>query len=207
MGESAPFENRLLAEADRLVGDARGYLVIDDAVLPKKGRNSVGVAPQYASSQGKTANCQSLVSVMLASREVPVMVGLRLFLPESWTDDLVLIKCARVLAERQVMMSKPNIAMADIDRVMAAGAHFGCVHQPSSATNARLIGACPLADFWSVEVAWHQTGSAYATIARRRYSSAVRAFCRVQRYVLHRLREQRGRAPQLACQAMPIPPR
>jgi hypothetical protein len=23
----------------------------------------------------------------LASREVPVMVGLRLFLPESWTDD------------------------------------------------------------------------------------------------------------------------
>ncbi|HEY1857462.1 transposase, partial [Acidocella sp.] len=43
--------------------------------------------PQYASALGKTANCQSLVSVTLASREAPVMVGLRLFLPESWTAD------------------------------------------------------------------------------------------------------------------------
>jgi hypothetical protein len=35
----------------------------------------VGVAPQYASSLGKTSNCQSLVSVTLAWREVPVMWG------------------------------------------------------------------------------------------------------------------------------------
>lgn len=125
--DTAPFENRLLAEANRLVGDAKGYLVIDDTALPKKGRNSVGVAPQYASSQGKTANCQSLVSVTLASREVPVMVGLRLFLPESWTSDPVRMKRARVPAERQVVMSKPDIAIAEIDRVMAAGARFGCV--------------------------------------------------------------------------------
>jgi SRSO17 transposase len=125
--DTAPFEIRLLAEADRLVGDAKGYLVIDDTALPKKGRNSVGVAPQYASSQGKTANCQSLVSVTLASREVPVMVGLRLFLPESWTDDPVRMNRARVPAERQAVMSKPDIAVAEIDRVMAAGARFGCV--------------------------------------------------------------------------------
>lgn len=46
-----------------------------------------GVAPQYASSLGKNANCQTMVSVTLASGEVPVMVGLRLFLPESWTSD------------------------------------------------------------------------------------------------------------------------
>ena len=75
------------AEAGRwLVGDDAWFLVIDDTALPKKGRHSVGVAPQYASSLGKTANCQSLVSLTLASREVPVMVGLRLFLPESWTE-------------------------------------------------------------------------------------------------------------------------
>lgn len=122
-----PLESRLLSEADRLVGDAKGYLVIDDTALPKKGRASVGVAPQYASSQGKTANCQSLVSVTLASREVPVMVGLRLFLPESWTDDPVRMKRARVPAERQAAMSKPDIAIAEIDRVMAAGVRFGCV--------------------------------------------------------------------------------
>jgi SRSO17 transposase len=73
--DSAPLEAALLKEADRLVGDEAGFLVIDDTALPKKGRHSVGVAPQYASSLGKTANCQSLVSITLASREVPVMVS------------------------------------------------------------------------------------------------------------------------------------
>ena len=66
--DSAPLEAALLKEADGLVGDEAGFLVIDDTALPKKGRHSVGVAPQYASSLGKTANCQSLVSVTLASR-------------------------------------------------------------------------------------------------------------------------------------------
>ena len=70
--DSAPLEAALLKEADGLVGDESGFLVIDDTALPKKGRHSVGVAPQYASSLGKTANCQSLVSVTLASREVPI---------------------------------------------------------------------------------------------------------------------------------------
>jgi len=43
--DAAPFERRLLSEADRLVGAAKGYLVIDDTALPKKGHASVGVAP------------------------------------------------------------------------------------------------------------------------------------------------------------------
>ena len=40
-----------------LVGDQAGFLVIDDTAMPKKGQHSVGVAPQYASSLGKTSNC------------------------------------------------------------------------------------------------------------------------------------------------------
>ena len=52
----------------------------------KKGAHSVGVAAQYASALGKTANCQTLVSLTLARGEVPVMLSLRLFLPESWTS-------------------------------------------------------------------------------------------------------------------------
>src|ERR1700692_3226547 len=70
----------LAIQADKLVGGADAFLVIDDTALPKKGTHSVGVAPQYASALGKTANCQTLVSLTLARGEVPVMVGLRLFL-------------------------------------------------------------------------------------------------------------------------------
>ncbi len=87
--DEAPLEAALLAEGDRQVGGDNAWLIIDDTALLKKGRHSVGVAPQYASALGKNANCQTLVSVTLAAREVPVMVGLRLFLPESWTSDAV----------------------------------------------------------------------------------------------------------------------
>ena len=79
--DAAPLEAELLIQADRLVGGSDAVLVIDDTAMPKKGKHSVGVAPQYASALGKTANCQTLVSLTLARGEVPVMVALRLFLP------------------------------------------------------------------------------------------------------------------------------
>src|SRR4029453_11113573 len=44
-------------------------LVIDDTAIPKKGTHSVGVAAQYASALGKTANCQTLVSLTRARGE------------------------------------------------------------------------------------------------------------------------------------------
>src|ERR1700680_3587378 len=74
--DAAPLEAELLVQADRLVGGKDAVLVIDDTAMPKKGDRSVGVAPQYASSLGKTANCQTLVSLTLARGEVPVMVGI-----------------------------------------------------------------------------------------------------------------------------------
>ncbi len=124
---AAPLEKVLLAEADKMVGSDDAWLIIDDTALPKKGERSVGVAPQYASSLGKTANCQSLVSVTLASREVPVMVGLRLFLPETWTNDPERMARAHVPKDRQIALTKPEIAIEEIDRIIASGVRFGCV--------------------------------------------------------------------------------
>jgi len=125
--DAASLELELLIQANRLVGGKDAVLVIDDTAMPKKGDRSVGVAPQYASALGKTANCQTLVSLTLARGEVPVMVALRLFVPESWTSDPVRLKRAGVPVEYRTARTKPEIALAEIDRVMAAGVRFGCV--------------------------------------------------------------------------------
>src|SRR6201997_4265244 len=110
-----------------LVGGRDAVLFIDDTSLPKKGERSVGVAAQYASALGKTANCQTLVSLTLARGEVPVMVALRLFLPDSWTSDVSRLKRARVPVEHRTPRSKPEIALAEIDRAMSSNMRFGCV--------------------------------------------------------------------------------
>lgn len=125
--DAAPLEAELLVQADRLVGGQDALLVLDDTALPKKGRHSAGVAAQYASALGKTANCQTLVSTTLARGEVPVMAGLRLFLPESWTSDPARMARVQVPPERQAFRSKPEIAIEEVDRLRAAGVRFGCV--------------------------------------------------------------------------------
>ncbi len=125
--DDGPLWTTLAREADRLVGGSSAYLVIDDTALPKKGTLSVGVARQYCGQLGKRANCQSLVSLTLAQGEVPLPVGLRLFLPDEWIGDAG--RCARagVPEAELAARSKGEIALAELDRVRAAGARFGTV--------------------------------------------------------------------------------
>ncbi len=125
--DDAPLWRVLAERADAQVGGEDAVLVIDDTAIPKKGTLSVGVAAQYCGELGKQANCQSLVSLTLARGEVPIPVGLRLFLPKSWTDDAA--RCARagVPEAVRVALTKPEIALAEIDRVVATGVRFGCV--------------------------------------------------------------------------------
>ena len=124
---TAPLEAVLAREADRLVGGPDAALVVDDTALPKQGRHSVGVARQYCGCLGKRANCQVLVSLTLARAEVPVAVGLRLFLPDEWAADPD--RCARagVPEERRRARAKTDLALEEIDRVIAAGVRFGGV--------------------------------------------------------------------------------
>ena len=119
---------RVLAEqADRLVGGPQAALVIDDTALPKKGKLSVGVARQYCGQLGKRANCQALVSLTLAGREVPVPVGVRLFLPEEWAADLDRCAAAGVPDDAMVTRTKGEIALAELDRLIDAKVRFGIV--------------------------------------------------------------------------------
>ena len=91
--DDAPLRRLLVEQADALVGGPDALLVVDDTALPKQGERSVGVARQYCGALGKRANCQVLVSLTLARGEVPVPLGLRLFLPEAWVADPE--RCAR----------------------------------------------------------------------------------------------------------------
>jgi len=125
--DEAPLEYEVLVQADRLVGGADAVLVIDDTALPKKGKHSVGVAPQYATVLGKQANCQTLVSLTLARHEVPVPLALRLYLPEVWIKDPVRLAKAAVPEPFRIHRSKLEIALAELDRVLAAGVRFGAV--------------------------------------------------------------------------------
>jgi SRSO17 transposase len=125
--DDGPLWTVLAQEADRLVGGQDAYLVIDDTALPKKGTLSVGVAHQYCGQLGKKANCQSLVSLNLAQGEAPVPVGLRLFLPEEWTGDTGRCAKAGVPEAAMVPASKGEIALAELDRLRAAGVRFGTV--------------------------------------------------------------------------------
>ena len=128
--DAAPLEAALLIEADKLVGS-------DDALVDHRRHR---VAGRRASLGWRCANISpprlgrlptvsSLVSVTLASREVPVIVGLRLFLPETWTGrDPKRMTRARVPKDRQTALTKPEIAIEEIDRVSrCSGARFGCV--------------------------------------------------------------------------------
>src|SRR4051794_38871896 len=125
--DDAPLWDALAEEVDRQVGGAGAVLVVDDVGIPKKGELSVGVARQYCGELGKVANCQVLVSLTLACGAVPLPVGLRLLLPSAWTDDAERCDEAGVPEAARTAQSKPEIALAAIDRVRAAGVRFSCV--------------------------------------------------------------------------------
>jgi SRSO17 transposase len=99
-----------------------------------------------------------LVSLTLARGEVPVMVGLRLFLPETWTCDEARLERAGVPAEYRSPRTKSEIALAELDRLIAAGVRFGTVLADAGygmgADFRRALSARGLA--WAVGIPRHQ---------------------------------------------------
>jgi SRSO17 transposase len=125
--DDAPLWRVLAEQVDRQVGGEDAVLVVDDVGNPKKGELSVGVARQYCGALGKVANCQVLVTLTLARGEVPLPVGMGLFLPSAWTDDPERCEEAGVPEAARTAQTKPAIALAEIDRVREAGLRFSCV--------------------------------------------------------------------------------
>jgi SRSO17 transposase len=59
---------------------------LDDTGFPKKGRMSAGVQRQYSGTLGRIDNCQIAPSLHLAGEATGVCIGMRLYLPQKWTD-------------------------------------------------------------------------------------------------------------------------
>lgn len=114
--ETEPLEEVLVERVGRLVGGKGSHLIVDDTALPKKGTESVGVAHQYCGALGKQANCQSLVSLTWARDEVPIPVGLRLYLPKEWAESDARRRKARV-PETIRFRPKWEIALDELRRV------------------------------------------------------------------------------------------
>lgn len=94
--------------------------VIDDTGFPKQGTHSVGVARQYSGTLGKTGNCQVAVSVHHVGEQGNVVLGWRLYLPESWAQDAERRKEAGV-PEDVVFRKKWELALEIIDQVRGWG--------------------------------------------------------------------------------------
>jgi SRSO17 transposase len=94
--------------------------VLDDTTFVKKGEKSVGVASQYSGTTGRTENCQTAVSLHVASETASGCVGMRLYLPGSWADDRK--RCAEAgVPEDIAFKTKPSIAIDLLDRAIASG--------------------------------------------------------------------------------------
>jgi SRSO17 transposase len=95
-----------------------GAWVVDDTGMPKKGRQSVGVARQYCGPLGKQDNCQVVMTLSLANAVGSVPAAYRLYLPEQWAKDRR--RCRRAGVPKAVTFQKKwELALAAIDALLA----------------------------------------------------------------------------------------
>jgi SRSO17 transposase len=102
------------------------HWIVDDTTLLKSGQHSVGVAIQYSGLVGTTANCQSLVSLSLATEAVSMPVACDLYLPEEWACDRKRRLHAGV-PPHLTFRTKIEMAIDQIRHAVAAGLPRGIV--------------------------------------------------------------------------------
>jgi SRSO17 transposase len=94
--------------------------VIDDTGFPKQGKHSVGVQRQYSGTLGKIGNCQIGVSLVATYPNGQVPVDFALYLPETWAQDEMRRKRAKVPPNVQ-FQTKPELALAMVRQALDNG--------------------------------------------------------------------------------------
>ncbi|SRR5579883_745876 len=110
---------RLALKGDAELPELEAW-VVDDTGFPKKGEHSVGVQRQYSGTLGRKDNCQVAVSLHLASERGSLCIGVRLYMPESWTSDPA--RCRKVgVPDDVTFRTKWQLSLEQIDAALAWG--------------------------------------------------------------------------------------
>src|SRR3954463_5652081 len=113
------------------LADQDAVLVLDETGFLKQGKASCGVARQYTGSAGKITNCQIGVFAAYVSRHGHAFIDRALYLPKTWSDDPARLSAAHVPPE-VTFATKPRLALAMIERAVAAGVPFAWVAADSA---------------------------------------------------------------------------
>ena len=105
--------------AHQLLPQASAW-IIDSTGLPKKGNKSVGVGWQYCGQLGKTANCQVVTSLHLATSKSSLPLAMDLYLPKKWANDEQRRREAKIPDEIE-FRTQYQIGLDQIDAIVEAG--------------------------------------------------------------------------------------
>jgi SRSO17 transposase len=130
------------------LADQDAVLVLDETGFLKQGKSSCGVARQYTGSAGKVTDCQVGVFAAHVSRHGHAFIDRALYLPKTWTDDPARLSAAHV-PPGVTFATKPRLALAMVERAVAAGVPFARVAADS------VYGA------GGIETALRQAGKGY----------------------------------------------
>ena len=129
---------------EHLADERSGVLIVDETGFLKKGKKSVGVAPQYTGTAGKKENAQVGVFLCYSSEKGAAFVDRTLYLPkEEWADDPARREEAGVPEEVR-FATKGELAKRMLKRAFEAGVPARWVVAETRST--AQPGAC--ADGW-----------------------------------------------------------
>ena len=104
-------------DPDDLIGPG---LAFDETADLRKGRSTACVSPQHAGVTGKVENCVTWVFAALVTALGQVWVDFDVYMPDCWATDPQRREKAGI-PEKLAFATKPELAVAQAKRLMAAG--------------------------------------------------------------------------------------
>src|SRR5690242_17172120 len=90
-------------------------LALDESGMPKRGKHSAGVGPQYCGLTGRVENCQVGVFLSYVTAQGHALIDRELYLPEDWCQDAARRRAAHI-PEALTFATKPELALRMVQR-------------------------------------------------------------------------------------------